>query len=84
MESALTSKGQITIPKAVRDHLHLKFGDKVRFFYHPDGHIAILPTIPTSALQGILVPKGGTHVSIEDMDETIGAAAVEDFHTVEK
>ncbi len=84
MESALTSKGQITIPKVVRDHLHLKFGDKVRFFYHPDGHIAILPTLPISALEGILVPREGTHVSIEEMNEAMETAAVQGFHTCKK
>ncbi len=80
MESALTSKGQITIPKAVRDHLHLKGGDKVRFFYHPDGHVAILPEVPISALKGMLVPKSGIHVSVEDMNETIEAGATEEFN----
>ncbi len=79
MESALTSKGQVTIPKAVRNFLHLKSGDKVRFFHHPDGHVAILPMVPTSTLKGMLVPKSGTYVSIEEMNETIEAAASEDF-----
>jgi AbrB family looped-hinge helix DNA binding protein len=35
MESALTSKGQATIPKAIRDHLGLKSGDRIKFFMHP-------------------------------------------------
>ena len=26
------AKGQITIPKAIREHLGLKFGDRVKFF----------------------------------------------------
>jgi hypothetical protein len=33
MESALTVKGQATIPKAIREHLHLKPGDRVKFFF---------------------------------------------------
>ena len=32
MESAITSKGQVTIPKAIRDYLHVKPGDRVKFF----------------------------------------------------
>jgi AbrB family looped-hinge helix DNA binding protein len=32
MESAITVKGQATIPKVIRDHLRLKPGDRVKFF----------------------------------------------------
>ena len=32
MESAITVKGQATIPKAIREHLRLKPGDRVKFF----------------------------------------------------
>jgi AbrB family looped-hinge helix DNA binding protein len=32
MESAITVKGQATIPKAIREHLHLKPGDRVKCF----------------------------------------------------
>ena len=30
-ESVITRKGQVTIPKAIRDHLKAKEGEKVRF-----------------------------------------------------
>jgi antitoxin PrlF len=69
MESAITSKGQTTIPKAVREHLGLKPGDRVKFFVHPDGTIVLLPKLPASALRGIV--KARRHVSIEQMDEAI-------------
>jgi len=52
MESALSIKGQATIPKTIREHLHLKPGDRVKFFVHPDGSVVILPKLPTSALRG--------------------------------
>lgn len=42
MQSNLTSKGQVTIPKAMRDHLGLKPGEPVRFTYTSDGSVAIL------------------------------------------
>ena len=54
MESVLTSRGSATIPKAIRDHLHLSPGDKIKFFVHPDGSVGILPKIPTSALKGLV------------------------------
>ena len=43
MESAITVKGQATIPKAIREHLALKPGDRVKFFVHPDGSVVLLP-----------------------------------------
>ncbi len=54
MESALSVKGQATIPKAIRDHLHLEPGDRIKFFVHPDGSVLILPKIPTWKLKGIV------------------------------
>ena len=41
MESAITVKGQATIPKAIREHLRLKPGDRVKFFVHPDGSVVL-------------------------------------------
>jgi AbrB family looped-hinge helix DNA binding protein len=74
MESALSSKGQATIPKAIRDHLHLAPGDRIKFFVHPDGSVAILPKIPTSKLKGIV--KARRRASLNDMEIAIGEAAV--------
>jgi antitoxin PrlF len=74
MESALTVKGQATIPKAIRDHLHLKPGDRVKFFIHPDGSVVILPKVPVSRLRGI-VKWGGRPATLEEMDEAIAAGA---------
>ena len=76
MESAITVKGQATIPKAIRDHLRLKPGDRVKFFVHPDGTVVLLPKLPASALRGIVKSRRGP-VSIEDMTEAAIAAASE-------
>jgi antitoxin PrlF len=59
MESALSVKGQATIPKAIRDHLHLEPGDRIKFFVYPDGSVVILPKLPTSSLKGIIGYAGG-------------------------
>jgi antitoxin PrlF len=75
MESALTSKGQATIPKAIREHLRLKPGDRVKFFVHPDGSVVILPKLPVSTLRGIL--KSRRRVSIEAMTAAVAAGAAD-------
>ena len=68
MESALTSKGQATIPKAVRDHLRLKPGDRVKFFLHRDGSVVLLPKLPASALRGMVRGRQ----TLPQMDEASG------------
>jgi antitoxin PrlF len=75
MESALSVKGQATIPKAIRDHLHLAPGDRVKFFVHPDGSVVILPKIETSSLRGMLHRPGRSAVSLEEMESSIAAGA---------
>jgi antitoxin PrlF len=75
MESALTSKGQATIPKAIRDHLQLKPGDRVKFFVHPDGTVVLLPKLPRP-LCGIVKPLRRP-VSIAEMDEAAATGAAD-------
>lgn len=58
MESAITAKGQATIPKAIREHLRLKPGDKAKFFVHPDGRVVLLPKLPAGVGRGIVKPRG--------------------------
>jgi AbrB family looped-hinge helix DNA binding protein len=41
MSTTLTSKGQVTIPKAVRDRLNLKPGSAVDFGLTPDGQVVL-------------------------------------------
>ena len=74
MESAITVKGQATIPKAIREHLRLRPGDRVKFFVHPDGTVVLLPKRPASALRGFLKRKR-TAVTVAEMNQTIAEAA---------
>jgi AbrB family looped-hinge helix DNA binding protein len=75
MESAITVKGQTTIPKAIRQHLGLKPGDRVKFFLHPNGSVVLLPKIPTSALRGILKSRRRRPVSLSEMEAAPARAA---------
>ena len=74
MKSAITSKGQATIPKAVRQHLGLKPGDRVKFFMHPDGSVILLPKRPVSVLRGIVKPRRRAP-TIKEMNEAAAASA---------
>jgi AbrB family looped-hinge helix DNA binding protein len=76
MESAVTAKGQATIPKAIREHLRLKPGDRVKFFLHPDGSVVLLPKLPATALRGIVKP-GPRPVTIEEMSAAAAAGAAD-------
>lgn len=77
MESTITVKGQITIPKAIRNQLHVKPGDRVKFFVHPNGTVFLLPKIPVSALRGIV--RSSRRATIEDMNEAITAGITERY-----
>jgi len=76
MESAITVKGQATIPKAIREHLRLKPGDRVKFFVHPDGTVVLLPKLPASALRGMIKSKRRRPVSIAEMTEAAAQGAL--------
>jgi antitoxin PrlF len=84
MESALSIKGQATIPKAIRDHLHLEPGDRVKFFVHPDGSVVILPKLHTSVLKGMISPRIRRRTSLAAMHKAIVAGAVTDTRSAKK
>ncbi len=77
MEATLSSKGQTTIPKAVRERLQIKPGDRFKFFFHPDG-VILLPKIPTKHLKGS-VPRLARQVSTKEIDKAIEEGATERF-----
>ena len=74
--TTLTSKGQVTIPKTVRDELGLREGDRIAFRVLEDGTVVVEPeTVDLLDLRGILKPKR-KGVSVSDMDKAIRAEAV--------
>ena len=75
MESAITVKGQATIPKAIRKHLGLKPGDRVKFFVHPDGSVVLLPKLPASALRGIVKSRRRRPATIAEMTDAVAQSA---------
>lgn len=43
MSTTVTSKGQVTIPKAVREHLGIGPGSRVGFARTPNGRVELVP-----------------------------------------
>lgn len=69
MQTTLTSKGQLTLPKAIRDQLRLQPGDKLEFFLKDDGRIeAVAKGSDMQELKGMIPPprRGVTLKQIED------------------
>lgn len=75
MESAITVKGQATIPKMIRSHLGLKPGDRIKFFVHPDGTVVLLPKLPVTALRGMFQARRKKGVSTDEMSRSAAEGA---------
>jgi AbrB family looped-hinge helix DNA binding protein len=73
--STLTSKGQITLPKQVREQLRVGTGDTVEFVIGTDGEVRVLASRgDVSDLRGLLHRPGRKAVSVEQMHEAISKA----------
>jgi len=74
MLATLTSKGQVTLPKEIRDKLGLKAGSKIDFELLSDGTARLRPVNLTAlSIMGILKRPGQRPVPIEEADEGITA-----------
>jgi AbrB family looped-hinge helix DNA binding protein len=70
--STLSSKGQITLPQAIRKRLRLKPGDRIDFEVGADGEVRLRPLrSDIRALKGLLKRPGRKPVSLEEMEEAI-------------
>jgi AbrB family looped-hinge helix DNA binding protein len=67
-DATLTSKGQTTIPKEIRDSLGIKPGDRMTFTLMPDGTVVMrVKRKSVMDLAGVLHKKGRKPVSIAQM-----------------
>ncbi len=73
--ATVTSKGQITLPKRIRQRLGVKPGDRVSFRERSDGSIVVeADTVDLLTLEGILRPRR-RGVTLEQMDEAVARGA---------
>jgi antitoxin PrlF len=67
-DATLTSKGQTTIPKEIRDGLGMKSGDRMTFTLMPDATVVMrLKNKSITDLAGILHKKGRKPVPVEQL-----------------
>jgi AbrB family looped-hinge helix DNA binding protein len=67
-ESTLTSKGQTTVPKAIRESLRLKPGDRITFTPMPDGTVLMrAKNKSVMSLAGSLRRRGRKALPVEQL-----------------
>lgn len=75
MHATLTSKGQVTLPKALREKLQLAAGDRVKFIMDDENGVRlVVKHAPLTSLKGML-PRPLKPVSLEDMDRAVQGGA---------
>ena len=75
LESTVTTKGQTTLPKDVRNALGIKPGDRVRFVILNE-EVRLIKALPVVELEAMLERPGKAALSLEDMQAAIEAGAI--------
>lgn len=70
--ATLTSKGQITLPKTVRERLRVDTGDQVDFVVNDRGDVVVrAATLDVTELKGLLKRSRARPVTVEEMNAAI-------------
>ncbi|MBC7941479.1 MAG: AbrB/MazE/SpoVT family DNA-binding domain-containing protein [Chitinophagaceae bacterium] len=74
--TTMTTKGQVTVPREIRERLGLKSGDKMAFTMLSDGTVVMRPkTRRLAEMAGSLTRPGQPKVAVEDMSPFRATAA---------
>ncbi|MBU1304817.1 MAG: AbrB/MazE/SpoVT family DNA-binding domain-containing protein [Alphaproteobacteria bacterium] len=76
--ATLTSKGQMTLPKDVRDDLNLKPGDRIDVIKEGGQYVLRPRNVRIEDLYGILHRPGDQQMSAAEEDEAFAAAVAAD------
>lgn len=76
VESSVTSKGQTTLPKSVREALGVVPGDRLRYIIFDNNEVRLIPVRPLSRLFGAFKHEGPP-VTLPDMERAIADGAKE-------
>jgi antitoxin PrlF len=83
--TTLTSKGQITLPKEVREHLHLGKGDRLEFVIRGDGEVQVKPVAGSyRELLGMLRRPGRRLPPEEGLDRERARLLAEDDERIRR
>ena len=75
MLSTVTDKGQVTLPKAIRDRLGIRAGTRIDFEVQPDNTLKVrVLTRGSAGLFGLIARPGEAARSQEEIDAGIAAA----------
>ena len=70
--ATITSKGQVTIPKTVRELLHLHCGDRIAFIMHDQTEAVLKPVTKTvDQVFGRLHKPGPAGKTVVEMNQAV-------------
>ncbi len=79
MLATVTDKGQVTVPKEIRDRLGIEPGAKLDFQIEADGTLRVRPLKRGAAgLFGLLHDARRTRASVDEMNEAVGRHLADD------
>ena len=77
--ATLTSKGQLTIPKAVRDALGLATGDRVQFVEQEGGFRLVAATRDARELKGMFADRRKKAATLDEIKASAARGAARRF-----
>lgn len=69
MESILSTKGQIGLPKTAREHLKARPGAPVKVFLHPNGSVVLMPKRPVTSIKGMFSGRARQPRLIDEIED---------------
>ena len=70
-ESTISSKGQVTIPKAIRTRMRLKVGDRLCFVVEADGSVRLAAATRDVSTLGDILPRPKRRATVDEMQLAI-------------
>lgn len=70
-ESTISSKGQVTVPKAIRARLHLQPGDRIRFLVDTDGAVRLAAATRDIAALRNLLPRPDKRATLAEIESAV-------------
>ncbi len=69
--ATITSKGQVTIPKKIREYLKAEKGARIEFIIDSDGKVTLMPVSEDVQELKYMIPLPPKPVSLADMEQAI-------------